>query len=61
VTNKRATKGQRTRAKILEVALRLLQQHGYEATTMRATAKAADLSVANAYCYFPSKEHLVQA
>ena len=59
-THKRTTKGQRTRAKILDVALGLFREHGYEATTMRMIADEAGVSVGNAYYYFPSKEHLVQ-
>ena len=53
-------KGERTRARILEVALALLQENGYEATTMRAIAERADVSLGNAYHYFPSKEVLLQ-
>lgn len=53
-------KGERTRARILDVALTLLQERGYEATTMRAIAEQADVSLGNAYHYFPSKEALLQ-
>ncbi|MCF3965323.1 TetR/AcrR family transcriptional regulator, partial [Streptomyces fuscigenes] len=45
---------------ILETALRLFQERGYDRTTMRAIAKEAGVSVGNAYYYFSSKEHLVQ-
>ncbi|WTL50690.1 TetR family transcriptional regulator [Streptomyces sp. NBC_01497] len=45
---------------ILETALRLFQERGYDKTTMRAIAKEAGVSVGNAYYYFSSKEHLVQ-
>lgn len=54
-------KGQQTRQLIVDTALRLFSEHGYEATTMRAIAAQAGLSVGNAYYYFPSKQHLVQA
>lgn len=53
-------KGERTRARILEVALALLQEKGYEATTMRVIAERAGVSLGNAYHYFPSKEGLLQ-
>jgi AcrR family transcriptional regulator len=53
-------KGERTRARILDAALKLLQEHGYEATTMRAIAEEAGVSLGNAYHYFPSKEALLQ-
>ena len=54
-------KGERTRQLIVETALRLFRERGYEATTMRAIATEAGVSVGNAYYYFPSKQHLVQA
>jgi len=54
-------KGEQSRALILNSALDLLQQHGYEKTTMRAIAKRAGVSLGNAYHYFGSKEHLIQA
>jgi AcrR family transcriptional regulator len=53
-------KGEKTRARILEVALQLLQERGYDATTMRAVAEKAGVSLGNAYHYFPSKEALLQ-
>lgn len=56
-----ATKGERTRAAIVDAALRLFQRHGYEGTTMREIARAAGVSLGNAYYYFESKEHLIQA
>jgi AcrR family transcriptional regulator len=43
------------------VALRLFRERGYEETTMRAIAAEAGVSVGNAYYYFASKEHLIQA
>ncbi|MGH3797322.1 MAG: TetR/AcrR family transcriptional regulator [Pseudonocardiaceae bacterium] len=56
----RATKSQRTREFIVESALQLFRERGYERTTMRAIAEAAGVSVGNAYYYFRSKEELVQ-
>lgn len=53
-------KSEETRAKVLGVALAMLREQGYEATTMRAIAGAAGVSTGNAYYYFPSKDHLVQ-
>ena len=53
-------KGERTRARILEAALKLFAEHGYEGTSMRKVAQAAGVSVGNAYYYFASKEHLIQ-
>ena len=54
-------KGGQTRELILNSALDLLQDHGYEKTTMRAIAQRAGVSLGNAYHYFGSKEHLIQA
>jgi len=53
-------KSEQTRALILETAMRLFQERGYDKTTMRAIAQEAGVSVGNAYYYFASKEHLVQ-
>jgi AcrR family transcriptional regulator len=54
-------KGQQTRGTILETALRLFQERGYQQTTMRAIATEAGVSLGNAYYYFSSKEVLIQA
>ena len=54
-------KGEQTRTLILNAALDLLADRGYEKTTMRAIAEKADVSLGNAYHYFKSKEHLIQA
>ena len=58
---KKTGKGEQTRAQILETALDLFRERGYEETTMRAIAESAGVSVGNAYYYFKSKEHLIQA
>ncbi len=58
---KKTPKGEQTRAQILEAALDLFRERGYEETTMRAIAEAAGVAVGNAYYYFESKEHLIQA
>ncbi|MFC5381294.1 TetR family transcriptional regulator [Aquipuribacter nitratireducens] len=49
-----------TRALVVDTALRLFRERGYEATTMRLVAAEAGLSVGNAYYYFPGKDALVQ-
>ena len=56
----RSRKGEETREKILDTALALFRERGYQETTMRAIADAAGVSTGNAYYYFPSKEHLIQ-
>lgn len=57
----KTAKGEQTRAVILQSALELLEERGYEKTTMRAIADKAGVSLGNAYHYFGSKEHLIQA
>jgi AcrR family transcriptional regulator len=56
----RPPKSEQTRARIVETALRLFRERGYDRTTMRAVAAEAGVSVGNAYYYFDSKEHLIQ-
>ncbi len=40
--------------------MRLFLEGGYDATTMRAIAAEAGVSLGSAYYYFSSKEHLIQ-
>ncbi|MDA1195514.1 MAG: TetR family transcriptional regulator, partial [Planctomycetota bacterium] len=54
-------KGEATRARILDAAVELLRERGYDKTTMRAISRAASVSLGSAYHYFESKEHLIQA
>src|SRR5262249_46880709 len=54
-------KGDQTKALILETALEMFHERGYEETTMRAIAEKANVSLGNAYYYFRSKEYLIQA
>lgn len=56
-----SAKSEQTRAAILAAAMKLFRSGGYDATTMRAVAKEAGVSVGNAYYYFGSKEHLALA
>jgi AcrR family transcriptional regulator len=59
-TTTKTAKGEQTKALILSTALEMLQERGYEQTTMRAIAKKAGVSLGNAYHYFGSKDHLIQ-
>ncbi len=56
-----SAKAEQTRQAIVDAALRLFRSGGYDKTTMRAIAGEAGVSLGNAYYYFGSKEHLVQA
>ena len=53
-------RAEQTRSAIIEAALRLFRERGYDASTMRAIASAAGVSTGNAYYYFSSKEDLIQ-
>jgi AcrR family transcriptional regulator len=55
------TASEETRRQILDTALRLVREHGFEETTMRDIAAAAGLSLGSAYYYFKSKEAIVGA
>ena len=54
-------KGHQSSTNIVNAALELIRERGYEETTMRAIADKAGVSLGNAYHYYPSKAHLVQA
>jgi AcrR family transcriptional regulator len=57
----RSRKAELTRRAIADAAMRLFRASGYDRTTMRAIADEAGVSLGNAYYYFGSKEHLIQA
>ena len=54
------SKGEQTKAAIIDAALALFTERGFDATTMRAIAESAGVSLGNAYYYFRSKDELVQ-
>ncbi len=54
-------KAQRTRQRILDTALALFVANGYEATTLREIASAAECSLGLTYRYFARKEELILA
>ncbi len=53
--------GEKTKEVILQTALELFRDGGFEVTTMRDIAKAAKVATGAAYYYFPSKEAIVAA
>ena len=57
----KVSKGDQTKALILDTALEMFRERGYEETTMRDIAQKAGVSLGNAYYYFSSKEYLIQA
>jgi len=60
-TPTRSPKAEQTRQSIIDAAMRLFRTKGYDKATMRAIADEAGVSIGNAYYYFASKEHLIQA
>jgi AcrR family transcriptional regulator len=54
-------KAEETRNKILDAALELFRQEGFEAVTMRGIATKAGVATGAAYYYYPSKDALVMA
>lgn len=55
------TKGEETRERLIEAAVLLFAERGYEATTLKAIAERADRSPGLVYRYFSRKEDLVLA
>jgi AcrR family transcriptional regulator len=55
------TKGERTRRRLLELAVRRFADDGYRATSVSAIAREAGLSQAAVYAYFANKEALFEA
>jgi AcrR family transcriptional regulator len=53
--------GERTRRRILAAALRLFSREGFHGTSVRALARAVDLTEAAIYYHFPSKRAIVRA
>jgi AcrR family transcriptional regulator len=54
-------KGERTRARIVEAAARLIYERGVAGTTLDYVKAAAEVSGSQMYHYFPDKDDLVQA
>ncbi|MFY9933548.1 MAG: TetR/AcrR family transcriptional regulator [Streptosporangiaceae bacterium] len=60
-TPKLTPKGERTRARIVEAAAKLIYEHGVAATTVEDVKAVAGVSSSQLYHYFADKEALVQA
>ncbi|HEV2134984.1 MAG TPA: TetR family transcriptional regulator [Terracidiphilus sp.] len=61
VQNLATAKSEVTRRRILDAALSVFRERGFEAATMREIASAAGVAVGAAYYYFDSKDALVMA
>ncbi|MFN8525736.1 MAG: TetR/AcrR family transcriptional regulator [Chloroflexota bacterium] len=57
----RTAQGEATRARLYEVATRLIAERGWEATTLRDVAAEAGVSPGLLYRYYPSKRAVVLA
>lgn len=53
------TKGQRTKRKIFEIAIRLFNEKGYNNVPVEEIVTCANIAKGTFYIYFPSKSHLV--
>ena len=60
-TTRQERKKQRTRALIRETAWELFAAHGYDATTIKAIADAADVAPRTVTVHFPAKDDLLFA
>ncbi len=54
----KTSKSARTREKLLKTSLDLMEQKGYQNTTVRDICSKANLSIGTFYSYFPSKSDL---
>ena len=61
VSQKKTQKSVETRNRILEAALKIFQERGFEGATMREIAVEAEVATGAAYYYFESKDAIVMA
>lgn len=59
--NAKLTKAARTRARLIEVAKRLYQEHGSEHVTVRRIAAAAKIEAGSIYYHFNSRDEIMRA
>lgn len=61
VEGRRERKRRETRERIIDVAMAMFCERGFDAVTVNEIAEAADVSKRSLFDYFPSKEELVNA
>nr|HID12381.1 TetR/AcrR family transcriptional regulator [Anaerolineae bacterium] len=59
--SRRERKKQETRQRLMEAALRLFREQGYDATTVEEIAEAADVAKGTFFNYFETKEAILPA
>ena len=59
--NGKVTKAERTRARLIEVAKRLYQEHGSDHVTVRRIAAAAKIEAGSIYYHFSSRDEIMRA
>jgi AcrR family transcriptional regulator len=59
--SRRERKKLETRQRLMEAALRLFSEHGYEATTVKDITSAADVAKGTFFNYFEAKEAILPA
>lgn len=57
--SKRYKNSEESRQRIMAAAVELFREVGFEKATMRSIAERAEVSLGNAYYYYPAKEYLV--
>ncbi len=57
----RPSKADRTRARLIEVAKRLYQEHGSDHVTVRRIASAARIEAGSIYYHFSSRDEIIRA
>src|SRR5215813_15113739 len=57
----KSTKADRTRARLIEVAKRLYQEHGSAHVTVRRIAAAAKIEAGSIYYHFSSRDEIMRA
>ena len=60
-TAEQTTKGERTRARIIQAAHRLFIEHGYHGASMRQIAERSGLALGGIYNHFTGKEDIFEA
>jgi len=59
--NGKVTKAEKTRARLIEVATRLFQEHGSDEVTVRRIAAAAKIEAGSIYYHFASRDEIMRA